>query len=181
MRNLLQLLLTLLILSALGWVAWQGFVLFASEGQRLPPGQRAWLVVGGVLLLSCSLIVSRAIRGRAGDRVQARLLQRRGELYEAFLVLWNRTHTEAVERNVSRIELDASEVTAGMTLYGSEGVVDAVHVLLTVLEEEGISHTDAPFEIMLNAMRNDLGNTNYYSVDTQYNRLFSNSTKTTKP
>lgn len=174
MRNLLQLLLALLTLSALAWVIWQGFLLLNSRGQELEPAQRSLLVGVALIVLVGIFLLTYAIRDVARVQTKAALLSRRAELYEGFLVSWQ-TLKKELPNEETRIQFEADELKTGIGLYGSAEVVKNMNQLLSKTGANGFHQSEEAFQSLLLAMRTDLGQSNLYPLRNELKKLFATS------
>lgn len=177
MRNLLQLLLTLLVAGAMAWVVWQGYLVIASKGATLEPVTRALLAIAGVLILVCTFILSSAIRTAGRERSRESLMQRRTELYEAFVILWQATVREVAEQGGTHLDLQADELKGSLGLYAGTEVLTSINKLMATAAEHGIAQCQDEYEDVIFQMRADIGNTNLYPIRAELNKLFANSPK----
>lgn len=173
MRNLLQLLLTLMVAGAMAWVVWQGYLVIAGKGAALEPVTQAVLSVAGVLVLVCTFILNNAVRANGKEQSRLPLLQRRSELYETFILLWQATLKEVKENGGTHLELQADELIGSLSLYAGSEVLAQFNELTRIAREEGIEQSQDAFEEMLFLMRADLGNSNLYPIRAELTKLFS--------
>ncbi|MCB0583259.1 MAG: hypothetical protein KDD10_28525 [Phaeodactylibacter sp.] len=173
MRTLIQLLLTLLTLAALIWVVWQGYLLIDSRGQQMEAAQRSMLVGVSLIALVCTFMLTSSIRSAANERARASLMQRRGELYESFVNIWQSLKKEMKEGQKAKLQLQADEFKSSIGLYGSMEVIKRINLLLEQAAREGPHQSQAEFEELLLAMRSDLGQDNIYPIRNEIQKLFT--------
>ena len=177
MRNFLQTLFTLLVIGAMAWVAWQGYLLIAEKGATLDAFTRALLVVAGAVVLICTFMLGSAIRSVGHERSRQGLIQRRVELYEAFVLLWQATIQEVEEQQATHLGLDAPELKSSLSLYASTEVLQAINQLLEQAATKGIASCEDAFTDVLMQMRKDIGNSNDYPIRTELAKLFTETPK----
>lgn len=174
MRALIQFLLTLLTLSVLAWVIWQGFLFLNSRGQELEPAQRSLLAGVALIVLGGIFLLTYAIREVACAQTKAALWSRRAELYEGFLLIWQALKKETRDKEI-QIQFEADELKTGIGLYGSAEVVKNMNQLLSKANTEGWHHSEEAFQSLLLAMRTDLGQSNLYPLRNELKKLFPTS------
>jgi hypothetical protein len=174
MRALIQLLLTLITLSAFGWGVWQGFLFLNSRGQELDPAQRSLLAGVALIVLVGIFLLTYAIRDAAREQTKAVLLSRRLELYEGFLVSWQ-TLKKELPNDETRIQFEADELKTSIVLFGSPYVVKELNRLLKKTTEEGPIAAQEEFQSLLLAMRTDLGQSSLYPLRNELKKLFATS------
>lgn len=178
MRNLFQLLLSLLVLGAMAWIAWQGYLLLDSKGEDLTAVQRSLLIVAGLLVIVCTFILSTAIRTAGRNHASIPLQHRRTELYETFLHLWLATQKKVMEEGGTHLDLEADELMGSLGLYAGTEVLTHVNELVDCAAQEGIDQCEEIWGKLLLAMRADLGNANYYPLRHELPKLFAHLNKT---
>lgn len=166
-----QLLLTLLTLAVFVWAVWHGYLLLTSEQKSLEPDIQSILVIGTVVLLSCTFILATAIRKGA---VAVGTGKRKAVLYEQFTSTWLQKE-EVNEMAREKVEHEIDQLKAGIALLASQQVIQKVNHLLSSSRATGASSKEskAAYISLLAAMRRDLGQLNYYSIDRDYEKLFS--------
>jgi len=177
MRTLFQLLLSLLTLSALAWVVWQGYLLLNREQLGLTDSTRSLLIMIAVLAMVCTFMLTSSLRSGAKTIAQGQLLHRKMELYEGFISVWHTLLKESDPEHKIRIEIQMDELKSCLTLQASQQVLQAMNELLKIIKSEGVPTPEAQkaFEKLLLNMRSDLGQSSIYSVKNDINTMFSSS------
>ena len=177
MRILFNIFLILLTLAVLIWVVWQGFLLISSGGQYLEASQRAILAGAALIAVVCTFMVSHAIRQSGKGASMAGTVQRRMELYEDFLVVWQALIHEANEKQRMKLVLQLEELKVRLAIHASPNVVNKALYLLNKSNEEGAEHTQDEFDALLIAMRADMRPEHLYPFRNELKELLGSSLK----
>ena len=175
MRSFVQLFIALLTLAALAWVVGQGYSLLRTEQSGLDAYTQSVVIIAAIILIVCTFVLNAAIRGSGQTVAQARLLPRKLELYESFVLIWHTLTDEADPALAENLELKLTEVRVCLALQASQPVQQAINELTDAAQDEGRSGpaTQAAFDKLLLAMRADLGQLNSLMLKKDVQKLVS--------
>ena len=175
MRIFFQLLLSLLTFAVLLWAVWQGYLLLRGEQLRLEGNVQALVIISVILFMVCTFVVASAIRSGARTIALNQHYQSKKELYETFLLVCQAFIREPDPEKQAKMEQSICDLKTAIALQASQPVIKAVNELLPIFQSEKAStvFTLTALEKLLVAMRQDLGQTNYFTTKKELKKMFT--------
>lgn len=173
MRSFLQLLIALLTLVALAWAVRQGYSILRTEQLGLDAYTQSLVIIATVILIVCTFILNAAIRASGQTAAQARLLPRKVELYEGFVLVWQALTDKTTDSQQDNLDKKLQEIRACLSIQASKSVLQAINELTRQEETAGLAAptTEEAFEKLLLAMRSDLGQSSYVTLTKEVQKL----------
>ncbi|HEX2533667.1 MAG TPA: hypothetical protein VHK69_08025 [Chitinophagaceae bacterium] len=174
MRSFLQFLVALLTLSVLGWAAWQGYLIIRRQEAGLDVTTRSILVIGALVLIVCTFMITSAISSAAARNVRARQFESKLALYQLLL----RSLQEPTEPSVPGAPVPSvsglQPAEPHLLLLGSPQVIRSWNEYI-VATRSG-SDLQPVREKLLLSMRSDLWQPNDYFLQKEIKKLFTYKT-----
>jgi hypothetical protein len=159
MRTLLQFLLTILTLTAIGWAVWQGILLLRQEQLGLPPVTRSVMIIIAILCIICAFMVTMAIDNHGRHVYASQQFDARYVLYERCIGVFQALLRELPVDQAMQLDLRFTDMDMQLALLASPKVLKAFAELREVVAARGLNTEpgrEAQRKLML-AMREDLG------------------------
>lgn len=159
---------TIIYLILLTLAIWQSYTYVTAHSHLLDAKEHYLLILCFGAALVLSWIIGGAIRDAAKIQISREQYYNKAQLYENFIALWYELldHPATQENAAIMIEFDTGAYKARLALHASQEVMVQFNRFTAQLEKTAVndSKTQAAFEALLLAMRQDLGqNIGYFS------------------
>lgn len=136
---------------------------------------RPLVIIGAILVLVCTFMVASAIRNGARTIALSQQYHSKMKLYETVIFLCQDFIHETDPEKLIKIEQSLWDLKIALALQANKPVIKALNQLLPLFQAESVSieSNQTAIEKLLMAMRQDLGQTNYFTMKKELKKMFT--------